>query len=448
MKKLIFFVFISIFLISSGVAANAAPPSQEALINRLLTEIEALKQSNLTLKNQVESLDKKQSKFELQLSSKSEEEVSPMDDLEKELNDAIFEKTSDSKDVKRAAQSSLGNSGKTNPDMGITGLISYTTANRNEEKGGTSSTNTFQFDEAEFVVSGYVDPYHKYDLVLGFSEDGVAVEEAYLSKFDLPAGIYGRIGKFRSAMGFFNQHHVDELSWAWEHILTDSYLGETGLTTTGLEVEKTFAPKGKWTPTLSLELGSGNDYDKTAGTGENGLNFWSDRTYAQNRINILRLRNHFDLTKSSDLSLSFSYLMADHGDLDIFGTDFQYRKTLTAQKNFSINGEYFKRRDDAFNDKRRAINLANKSPEGYMINVDYQFDSNWKLGTVYSEFDATHRLQSGNAKSALGYLAYLQTEFTRYLLQFEERDLPGMPKDQRLTLQILFSTGYHSHKLK
>ncbi len=440
----------------SAVAGEPSPLSGEEL-RQLLKTVADLEKSNTALRDELAALRKDQETLRQQLQSgqtaggASEPPSgamgeSALSDLEKELESAISgAPAKEGMDVKTTAQKSLGMSGVSNPDMGAVGIISYTAARRNEERGGSPNANTFQFDEAELNISGYVDPFHKYDLVLGFHEDEVGVEEAYLSKFDMPWKLAGRAGKFRSSMGFINQHHVDELPWAGELAFTDAYLGEEGLTTTGFELKKTLRPSGIWTPTLSLEIGSGDD---VTGSGTRVLNPFQDRTFSQNRRTLVRLRNHIDLGAKKDLAVGFSYLAADHGELDVLGADFQFRTRPESYMGWTVLGEYLKRRDDAFCMSRQAARLDHLDPEGFMVNCDYQWDPLWRGGVVFSEFDGTHRLLSGLSRSKIAYLAYMKTEFTRYLLQFEEREMAGLPKDQRATVQLLFNTGYHRHKLK
>lgn len=456
MKKpfTIFCVFIFALLLPFCSPAFAA--TDTASINDLINELKALKASNEQLKSEIKSLQENQAELKKELNTvkastpeDESEEFSAFSDLKKELASAMAgEGAASSVDKKTTSSQSLGAGGKTNPDIGATGIITYNAAKRNVEKGGSEVANTFQFDEAEVVVSGYVDPFHKYDLVLGFHEDEVGVEEAYLSKFDLPWKLSGRIGKFRSSLGFINQHHVDELPWAGEHVFINTFLGEEGLTTTGFELKKTLGTSGSWTPTFSVEVGSGEDYDAIAGGDANPLNPWHNRTYAQDRRVLARLRNSFDINEVSDLSLGLSYLSADRGALDVLGADFQYKMRPNSYTGWTVFGEYLKRRDDAYNLARNVAGLNKIQPEGYMINCEYQWDPLWKSGVIWSEFDSADRLQAGDSKSKIAYMSYLPTEFTRYLLQFEEREMAGFVKDQRLTLQLLFSVGYHNHKLK
>jgi hypothetical protein len=456
--SLLFPFFAALFISLNFYSPLLAESFSQEILEKFINEMQDLRKSNAALASEVAELKADQKRLRQELAGRpslaasaesSPAAVSELSDLEKELEGAISGTAPKGENVKTTAQSSLNMGGKTNPDMGAVGIISYTGAKRNQEKGGSPNANTFQFDEAELIISGYVDPFHKYDLVLGFHEDEVGVEEAYLSKFDLPMKLAGRMGKWRSGIGFINQHHVDELPWAGEHVFLDSFLGEEGLTTTGFELKKTLKSSGIWTPTVSVEVGSGRDHDATDPTSPtNRLAPWQTRTYAQNRRTIGRLRNHFNIGEKKDLAVGFSYLTADHGELDVLGADFQFRTRPKSYEGWTVLGEYLKRCDDAFTLTRSQAGLGEKNPEGYMLNCDYQWDPLWKAGLIWSEFDSPNRLTSGLSRSKIGYLAYLKTEFTRYLVQLEEREMAGFPKDQRATLQLIFSTGYHRHKLK
>lgn len=443
---------------TAGAPANPVSPEE---FQHLVEVVTALEKNNAALREELTTLRREQAELRRLLPTRngtgsgttpiadSGSADDALSDLEKELEGAISgTPPRNTEGVKTAAQTSLGMSGTTNPDMGAVGIITYTGARRNAEEGGSEAANTFQFDEAELNIAGYVDPFHKYDLVLGFHEDEVGVEEAYLSKFDLPWKLAGRLGKWRSSLGFINQHHVDELPWAGELAFTDAFLGREGLTTTGLELKKALDRRGRWTPTLSVEVGSGEDHTPADPDPREDINPYQDLTYAQNRRTLARLRNHFDLGPRKDLAVGFSYLAADHGELDILGADFQFRTRPQSYLGWTVLGEYLRRRDDAFAAKRSLAGFDHLDPEGYFLNLDYQWDPLWKAGVVISEFDGTHRLASGLCRSRVGYVAFLKTEFTRYLLQLEEREMSGLPRDRRATLQLIFNTGYHRHKLK
>ncbi len=452
--KILLMFFVIHFTASTTAAADVI---SDNTVKELISEIKELRKNNENLKTELETIKKEQAEIKKNMadySRRDHESKTPsgaasnaLSDLEKELNSAASGDIQ--KGAKTTAQNSLGMAGATNPDMGAVGIISYTAAKKYEDQGGTPAANTFQFDEAELNIAGYVDPFHKYDLVLGFHEDEVGVEEAYLTKFDLPLKLAGRLGKFRSSIGFINQHHVDELPWAGEHVFLNSFLGEEGLVTTGLELKKTFSSKGRWTPTLSYELGSGHEYDKTAATGTpNKLAMHLDKSFARDRRNLIRLRNHFDINEKKDFTLGLSYLDSDHGDLKVLGADFQYRYRPQSYQGLSFIGEFLKRDDKSYNLKRAAAGLNSFSPQGYMLNLEYQWDPVWKAGAVYSNFDDPARINSGKCDSKIVYIAHPQTEFTRYLLQYEQREMAGFEKDNRLTMQLIFNTGYHRHKLK
>jgi hypothetical protein len=72
----------------------------------------------------------------------------------------------------------------------------------------------FTFDELELSLQAVVDAYARGDLFVSFSEEGVDVEEAYLTTLGLPAGLQLRAGKLFAPFGRLNQQHPH----AWEFV--------------------------------------------------------------------------------------------------------------------------------------------------------------------------------------------------------------------------------------
>ncbi|MFC1744031.1 hypothetical protein ACFL35_08555 [Candidatus Riflebacteria bacterium] len=432
----------------------------EKMFYDLKLQMEELKAENNYLRSRIDSLVEER-KTEGDGKSRPSGKTEELDELEKELHRASSDTTASS--ISTAAPASLGGDSAYNPDIGAVGIINYTVANLDHDEGGPEKGNTFQFEEAELNISGFVDPYHKYDLVLGYHGDEVHIEEGYLSFFNLPRGIAGRVGKFNTSLGFYNQHHVDELPWAGQNFLHESYLGDHSLTTTGFELKKTLKTSGRWTPTLSFEMGSGVDHTVSEGEEHeheheaniraahvhgNALNPHLGNSRAKDPRYLLRLRNHFDLSGISDFNLGLSYLTADREELKIGAADFQYRWVPSTHKSFVFSGEYFQRMDEAFKNERQAAGKSYDDHMGYLLAGEYQWNNNWRAGASYSLFDSLEE-EPNLWKSKTLWIANNKTEFSRYLLQYERREKEGAQKDdERWTLQFIFNTGYHRHKLK
>src|SRR5689334_13836551 len=69
----------------------------------------------------------------------------------------------------------------------------------------------FQLREVELGYQATVDPYSRADFFISVSPDeGIDVEEGYLTLLTLPAGLTAKVGKFRNNFGKFNRTHPPE----------------------------------------------------------------------------------------------------------------------------------------------------------------------------------------------------------------------------------------------
>ena len=58
-------------------------------------------------------------------------------------------------------------------------------------------TSSLQMHESELGVQAIIDPYARGDFFLSFGEQGVNLEEGYITLTALPAGLVAKVGKFR-----------------------------------------------------------------------------------------------------------------------------------------------------------------------------------------------------------------------------------------------------------
>ena len=96
------------------------------------------------------------------------------------------------------------------------------------------SAPAFQEKEAEIGLQSVVDPYARADFFLSASEDGLSLEEGYLTLTQLPAGLGLKLGKFRNKLGKFNQTHAGETPFADRPLVASEFFGAEGLSSTGL----------------------------------------------------------------------------------------------------------------------------------------------------------------------------------------------------------------------
>jgi hypothetical protein len=79
--------------------------------------------------------------------------------------------------------------------------------------------------EAEASFQAIVDPYARADFFIAFGEEGVELEEGYITFPTLPGGILMKVGKLRSAFGRVNTFHTHQLPWPDRPLVTNNLLG-------------------------------------------------------------------------------------------------------------------------------------------------------------------------------------------------------------------------------
>jgi hypothetical protein len=91
-----------------------------------------------------------------------------------------------------------------------------------------------------------LDPYARADFFISFGEQGVNLEEGYITFPALNGGFQLRVGKMRAAFGKVNTLHNHVLSWTHRPLVSQNLVGgEDGINDAGLSLTRIIpAPKG------------------------------------------------------------------------------------------------------------------------------------------------------------------------------------------------------------
>src|SRR5207302_8267282 len=111
-----------------------------------------------------------------------------------------------------------------NPDMAVIGDF-LGAAGQNPVQPdpfslGGDHPNALQMHESEAAFQAIVDPYARADFFISFGEEGVGVEEGFITFTSLPGGLLTRVGKMRAAFGKVNSLHNHVLPWADRPMVT------------------------------------------------------------------------------------------------------------------------------------------------------------------------------------------------------------------------------------
>ena len=281
-----------------------------------------------------------------------------------------------------------------------------------------TDTSAFQLREVELGYQATVDPYSRADFFISVSPDeGIDVEEGYLTLLTLPAGFSAKLGKFRSNFGKFNRTHPPETPFADRPLAAERFLGEEGLSGIGASVS--------WLAPLPFYLNFDGEVTNTPDSTE-------VPAFAEYRgkdlMYLARASTFFDLGETTNLTLGGSYANGANGPqatadplitpdarrAQLYGADLTFRwknpkraiyRALTTQV------EWMARDPDG----------GPRRTGGYAW-ADYQFARRWHLGGRYDWSQAIAGLADDATTGGLGFLTFTPSEFWALSLQAQDRD--------------------------
>jgi hypothetical protein len=290
---------------------------------------------------------------------------------------------------------------------------------------------SLQMHESEVGLQAILDPYARGDFFLSFGEDGVELEEGYITFTALPAGFVAKVGKMRSAFGKVNTLHNHALPWVDRPLATNSLVGgEEGIDDAGVSIQRILpAPKGIFLEATG-QLFRGNSSDVFIASRKSDLS------------QVAHLRGYRDITESTNLDLGFSYARG-HNDLgsnfltQIYGIDATIRwKPLrrSIYRSFILRSEFIWSRRQQEPQEQHAF--------GFYASADYQLGRRWFLGGRYDRSGHSRSadvLDEGNSL----VLTYAPSEFSQVRGQYRFTRYASQTDTHELLMQIQFSLGAH-----
>ena len=190
-----------------------------------------------------------------------------------------------------------------NPDIGIIGnLVGVTGRNQ------INPYPSLSLQESEVSLQAIVDPYARADFFLAIGEEGIEVEEGYVTFPTVKGGFLVKAGKMRATFGRVNTFHNHTLPWIDRPLAAFNLLGgsleeaDVGIKDAGLSVSRILpAPRG-----VFLEA-AGEVF-----RGDSGSLFKSSRRSDVSSVG--HLKGYKDLTESASLELGGS-VARGHNDL-------------------------------------------------------------------------------------------------------------------------------------
>ena len=291
--------------------------------------------------------------------------------------------------------------------------------------------------ESEAAFQAIVDPYARADFFFSFGEQGVNLEEGYLTFPAVPGGLLVRAGKMRAAFGKINTLHNHVLPWTDRPLVTRNLVGgEDGINDAGFSAARLI-------PNPWIFLGATGQVFR----GDSSDLFTSSKRGDLSYVG--HLRGYQDITESTNIDIGISYSRGHNGsgivdNLDlgrfrttVYGTDATVRwRPLRRSIYHSFVGR------SEFIWSRRGQPNGVQSALGYYFSGDYQFARRWFAGIRYDRSKrADDALLTDKGQSAV--LTYWPSEFSQLRGQYRRTQYANGPTADEFLMQFQFSIGAH-----
>src|SRR5215472_7382918 len=319
-----------------------------------------------------------------------------------------------------------------NPDISVIGdFIGAIGGNSQQNSVSLQPIPALQMHESELGLQSIIDPYARGDFFISFGEQGVNLEEGYITFTALPAGFVAKVGKMRSAFGKVNTMHNHVLPWVERPLVSNNLVGgEDGIDDAGFSIEHIIpAPKGIYLNATG-QLFRGDSADVFQSSQRSDVS------------TVLHLRGYRDITESTNVDLGVSYARGhnDQGSAfltHLYGVDATVRwKPLRRSIYHSFVG-----RSEFIWSNRQQLPVTQKS-FGYYASADYQLGRRWFLGGRYDHSDR-NRNDALTDKGGSIVLTYWPSEFSQLRGQYRFTRYANNIDANELFVQLIFSLGAH-----
>lgn len=335
----------------------------------------------------------------------------------------------------------------------------------------------FSLGESELVLSANIDPDWRGTAILALApEGGVEIEEAFFQSLGLGNGLSFKGGRFFSGIGYMNEKHPHAWDFADAPLAYKAFLGNQ-LGEDGVQI-RWLAPTD-----LFLEFGAEVGRGRTFPGADNNKNGVSQGAVFAHLGGDVGISNAWrvglswlgsspkDRSFDDNDSLGDPVINSFSGKSRTWVADGIWKWSPDGNstvRNFQLQGEYFKRREDGTLASNSAAGACatdcaaayDSDQSGWYVQGIYQFMPRWRAGVRHDalnsgtvdiglvnsgmlSFADFPQLAAHNPKRNTAMLDYSPSEFTRFRLQFA-RDKSGLgATDNQLFLQYIFSLGAH-----
>jgi len=330
-----------------------------------------------------------------------------------------------------------------NPDISLIGDF-IGAAGRNT----VSPSRSLELHESEVGLQAIIDPYARADAFISFGEEGVNVEEAYVTFTSLPAGLLLKVGKMRAEFGKVNTIHNHALSFIDRPLVTNNLVGgEDGIDDAGFSLSRFLPAPKNWFFQGTAQVFRGDSDDLFQATRRQDLSV------------VGHLRAYRDLSESTNLDLGVSYARG-HNNAGV-GTAFDPSRFLTnlysadatlrwkplrraIYHSFLFRNEFFWSARDQVSP---AAFFQTEHAFGLYSDAEYRANRRWTIG---GRFDRSGHATNANLTDTgfSAILTYWPSEFSQIRGQYRFGHLAdpvttNYSNANEFLFQFLFVMGAH-----
>ncbi|HYS04290.1 MAG TPA: hypothetical protein VEW47_03775 [Candidatus Dormibacteraeota bacterium] len=295
---------------------------------------------------------------------------------------------------------------------------------------GTENLPSSSLRESEVSFQAVVDPYARADFFLSFGEEGVGVEEGFVTFTSLPGGALAKVGRMRTAFGKINPLHLHVLPWPDEPLPIVNLLGgEEGWIGTGVS-GAFLLPLGDVFSEATVQVLRGD----------------SGELFAAPQRGDLAYNGHYrvfgDLSEATNLEVGLSYGQGPNGlaagsktRLEGVDATLRWKPLRTATyRSASFRGEFIR--------SRREDPLGDQTADGWFLSGEYQLAKRWFTGArIEAAGHADDAAQTDRGKAVL--LTFWPSEFSQLRGELRRREYADGETANEVLLQLQFAIGAH-----
>lgn len=349
-----------------------------------------------------------------------------------------------------------------NPEIGVTGTVqTKLTENTSDEE----DNDTIALKELELNFAQVVDHFSRLDAIISFNdnleEQNVDIEEAYYTRWGLPLGFTGQIGKFRSKIGKENLMHLHQLPTTNYPLVIRDFFGDEGLASSGARIQNMVPNPWDIPVEITGEILRGNN-----GTSFSGI--------SRRPIFNTHLKTYFEPTEDTGLELGWTTLFGDENPprsilvddgagtgtfmetfvtqpegqdrygVKAFGGDATFIWNLPEERKVTWQNEIY------FQDRTSLVHM-NESPWGFYSLLDARISPQFSAGIRFDYIQPLDIKGDHDQSTEISpYLVFWQSEFADFKLQYSHTEPANENEksDNAIYLQADFLIGAHKHPVQ